>query len=335
MAGRKHLILVHGRSTKPSEDEKKRIALQALRHGLARRDKQAADRLSDDPNDGQVKFSLAYYGDLSNSLILKKYPHKKDRLKGTDPRHKHLPCEKDGFYDEGLKQLYRRKTGNHGEQDYKAFLARRRDNAWWDNAASVVSALGNLVGVSDTVIATPLTADLAAYLKTRQYGSGMRDRLQKILKPALLEGDDVCLMAHSMGCMVSYDVLWKYSRMSEYRDIQRKKATVQRWITLGNPLGEPGVRQNLYDADEDKDGMYPKKIVKKWINFSAKDDFICHDTTVADDFREMTRRRYVESIEDRKMYNFWMGAKATNPHKLYGYLDNPDVASEVIDWMNA
>ena len=134
--------------------------------------------------------------------------------------------------------------------------------------------------------------------------------------------------------MVSYDVLWKFSQMSEYRDVQDSKRRISKWITLGNPLGEPGVRKNLYDADEPDDGRYPKNIIKGWVNLSAQDDFICHDSTVKDDFKEMKKWGYVESISDRKIYNFWLGRKTSNPHKFYGYLDNPYVAREVADWAN-
>ena len=72
-----------------------------------------------------------------------------------------------------------------------------------------------------------------------------------------------------------------------------------------------------------------------WINLSAQDDFICHDSTVKDDFKAMKREGFVDQIIDRKVYNFWRGAKTTNPHKFYGYLDNPTVAREIVNWMNS
>lgn len=102
----------------------------------------------------------------------------------------------------------------------------------------------------------------------------------------MLEDEDVALVSHSMGCMVSYDVLWKFSRMSEYKELWDKK--IKLWMTLGNPLGEPAVLRNLYDSNEPQDGKYPKNIIH-WININAKDDYVAHDGDVSDDFYFMLR----------------------------------------------
>ncbi len=330
MARKKHLMVVHGRSTKPSEKEKTRIVTLALMNGLNRVDPGAAAKIGTE--EGQVNLSFIYYGDLSNQLIVERNPDKLERLQGQDSDHGNQRCEAEGFYNKGLAKLFEQE--GHDEADYKAFLKKYDDRRWVDNAASVVSFLGNLAGLSDHVIAKA-TADMGAYLLTRRWGSAIRDRLQRPLKEALLNGDDICLVSHSMGCIVSYDVLWKFSRMSEYREVQAKGNRVTKWFTLGNPLGEPGVRKNLYDSDEPKDGKYPKDIIKEWVNFSAQDDFICHDATVEDDFKQMIDNELLSGIRDEKIYNFWIGAKATNPHKFYGYLDNPIVAGEIVDWMNS
>lgn len=332
MPGKKHLFVIHGRSTKPSEKEKRRIVKASLLHGMERVDGAAAAKIDKPVSSGGVKLSFIYYGDLSNELILEKNPAKKDRLTGKDEDHNNQHCEPDGFYDEGLETLFA--VRGHTKASYKAFLKKYPDRRWMDNAASVVSFLGNLVGLSDNIVSAA-TADMGAYLLTRRWGSEIRNRLQKPIKKALKDGDDICLVAHSMGCIVSYDVLWKFSRMSEYDDVQNSGNRVNKWITLGNPLGDPAVRKNLYDAHEREDGRYPAGIIKDWVNLSAQDDFICHDSTIKNDFKDMKKRGHVESIVDKKIYNLWIGAKATNPHKFYGYLDNPSVAREIIDWVNA
>lgn len=341
----KHLFVIHGRSTKPSEAEKRRVASEALLHGLNRvdPDQQATLEEQAGPNGEthhfirygghpRVRYSFIYYGDISNQLILERNPGKRDRLSGRDPDHGNQPCEPVGFYDVGLQSLFAHRTQTKAA--YGRFLDLYRDRRWIDNVASVVSFLGGMTGLSDKIISIA-TADMGAYLLTRRWGSAIRDRLQRPLKQALIDGDDVCLVAHSMGCIVSYDVLWKFSRMSEYREVQDSNNRVSKWLTLGNPLGEPGVRDNLYDADEPEDGRFPHAIIKDWINMSAQDDFICHDPTVRDDFKAMKRRGHLDKIDDRKIYNFWIGATATNPHKFYGYLDNRFVAREITDWMIA
>ena len=65
-ARKKHLILVHGRATKPSEKEKRRLVRKTLVHGLERTSPKAAEAI----RNKRVRFSLAYYGDISNSVLL-------------------------------------------------------------------------------------------------------------------------------------------------------------------------------------------------------------------------------------------------------------------------
>ena len=183
------------------------------------------------------------------------------------------------------------------------------------------------------------TADMGAYLMQRRVGSEVRERLQAPLKSALRRKDDICLMAHSMGCIVAYDVLWKFSQMSEYREFQTGAPGISLWLTLGCPLGEAGVKANLYDANEREDGRFPKKIVKNWVNIAAVDDFIAHDVDMRNDFSAMLPGKrgygYVRSIKDKRIYNCWTHEGKSNPHKLYGYLVNHDVARELANWIRA
>lgn len=327
----KHLIVIHGRATKPSGSKKEELVLRSLLHGLKRVDEGAAKAVGTD----RVKFSFVYYGDVSNrELVQMGAKSKKDLPATNDAEYEFKPCEKEDSYDEDLDRLLARSTSAFGRADYRKLLDEHRDRRWLDEAASVTSAVASLFGLNDEVVSRA-TPDMGAYLMTRKVGSEVRERLAQPLKPALLDGDDICLVSHSMGCIVSYDVLWKFSQMSEYRDIQKKGTRVTLWMTLGCPLGEPGVIKNLYDANERGDGKYPKNIVRNWLNIAAHDDFVAHDRAVVDGFADMRQKhRYVDSIKDKRVYNFWVGTDGTNPHKLYGYLDNPQVAAPIADWIN-
>lgn len=324
MSKEKHLILIHGRSTKPSEKEKARLTKKALLHGLDRVSVEAAQKV----RSGKIKLSFAYYGDISNAAMIEAGKKTKKDLAGRDPAHGDAPCELDGSYDADLDRLFLHT--DFTKSAYNDFLKREKDLRAVDNVASAVSGVLNLLGLSDNVIRAA-TPDMGAYLTTRTTGSAVRVRLQAHLEKALKRDADICLVSHSMGCIVSYDVLWKYSRMSEYAHLRGKK--VNRWITIGNPLGEPGVRDNLYDSSEPEDGKYPSGIIEHWTNFSAYDDFVSHDAEIGDDFRQMLKRGFVKSIQDHRIYNFWAGAEGSNPHKFYGYLDHPDVAKEIVDWI--
>lgn len=326
----KHLIIIHGRATKPSGSTKKDLVLKALLHGLERIDVAAAKAVRTD----KVKFSFVYYGDVSNREMIKAGSKSKKDLPDTnDAKYEFKPCETADSYNEDLDRLLARSTSAFGKADYKKLLKEHKDKRWLDEAATVTSAVASLFGLNDEVVSRA-TPDMGAYLMTRKVGSEVRERLAEPLKPALLNGDDVCLVSHSMGCIVSYDVLWKFSQMSEYRAVQNKGNRVSLWLTLGCPLGEPGVIRNLYDANERGEGKYPKNIIKNWLNMAAHDDFVAHDRDVRDDFVDMWRKyRYVAPIKDRRVYNFWVGTQGTNPHKFYGYLDNPQVAAPIAKWI--
>lgn len=327
MPAKKHLIVIHGRATKPSYGEKRRLVMQSLLHGLERVDSRAVNRI----HDKKIEFSFVYYGDINNREIIAKDPGKKKELSGkNDPRYGGGACEPSGSYDADLKRMLGQT--DFSKKAYRKHLSEVRDLRGLDNAASVISGVASLIGLNDNILRR-VTPDMGAYLLTRKTGSEIRQRLQGPLQKALLAGDDICLVSHSMGCIVSYDVLWKFSQMSEYEDIQRSKSRVNFWLTLGNPLGEPGVIDNLYDSNEREDGKYPKHIIDQWLNVSAEDDFVAHDDRIENDFRAMKRLGYAKIRDLPKIYNFWAGSDGSNPHKFYGYLDNPAVAKQIAGWI--
>lgn len=335
---RKHLILIHGRAEKPAKSTKERLVRQALTHGLDRIDPSSG--LSGKIAEDQVKFTFVYYGDITNRELAARNSEIGKKLTETnDPGSVFTPCLRDNYKPQ--MDLLLGQT-SFGKQAYQTHLRRYRDIRVMDDAARAVSWFASLIGLSDNIVRA-VTADMGAYLMTRKVGSEIRQRLQEPLKEALVAGDDICLVAHSMGCIVAYDVLWKFSQMGEYADVRAKGTSVKLWLTLGCPLGEPGVRQNLYDAHERDDGKYPRDIVSDWVNIAAVDDFVSHDRTMKDDFGKM--ERYMGGkVRDlhRGIYTFWVGKGdgdgregryTTNPHKLYGYLDNPKVAGQIAEWM--
>ncbi len=326
---KKHLIFVHGRSTKPAEKEKERLVRTALLRGIERTDPESADQI----RSGHVRFTMAYFGDVNNRIMRRSGTRPWKWMTKKDPDHGNALCEDGIYYDDSLREALGRPSDAFTKTDYKRWLGDVKDMRIADDVARIVSGVASFFGLSDEFMERG-GADMVAYLTRRTVASEVRTRLQEPLKLALRSGEDVCLMSHSMGCIVAYDVLWKFSRMSEYRELRGAKVPL--WLTLGNPLGEPGVRKNLYDAREPEDSQFPEDIVDTWVNMSAYDDFICHDATMADDFRDMVRRGYIRRIHDRpKIYSFWRGGRGANPHKLYGYLNHPDVGAEIAAWIRS
>lgn len=212
---------------------------------------------------------------------------------------------------------------------YKRLRRQVKDMGFVDNVLDVISPILNLTGLNDEVLNSFLP-DMNAYFKYRMVGSMIRERLQFDLKKLLKDDVDICLISHSMGTIVAYDVLWKFSRMSEYVDIRDKK--VQLFMTLGSPLGDPVVTKQLYDSNEPEDGKFPINI-NVWKNFSAQDDFISRDEQLADNYFPMMKRKFVSKITDEFIHTFWVDKDELNPHKLYGYLDNHRVAKAIAAWI--
>ena len=327
------IILIHGRSTKPCKAQFSHLQKTALLQGLKRVSSGKAAKVED----GRVGVDFVYYGDINNQILAEVGAAAANNLTATDPHSDDAPCIPATGYAEALAAL----AGfeRFDKRAYRRVVAENKDLRFVDDAARAVSTLAAiLTGANLNRFAIKkATADMGAYLMRRSVGSAICERLQEPLRKALKRGDDICLVSHSMGCMVAYGVLWKFSRMSEYSDLRVGGAKVNRWVTLGYPLGEAGVKANLYDANEfgfaggtDK---HPKDIVGDWLNVAAVDDFISHDATMKNDYSAMVKHGYVNSITDRRIYNCFTFEGTSNPHKLYGYLANPACAATIADWI--
>jgi len=325
---RHQIILVHGRSTKPSAIEKRRLVRTALVHGVERASPQAAQKIVS----GEVSVSLAYYGDISNRVLNRK-PNR--WLTSIDAEHQWGACEPNGYYDAAIARSLARPSSAFGEDDYQQILAKEQDQRYVDEIASIASRIAGPLGLGK-VLVRHSAPDSNAYFTEPEIGAAIRARVMKPLLRALRARRNICLIGHSMGCVVAYDALWMISRLPEFADrFGPTLPRVQLWLTLGNPLGEPGVRANLVDANEPESRRFPRNILHNWINLSAEDDYIAHDKTVADDYREMLDRDYLHRLVARpKLFNHWVQSGKSNPHKLYGYLDHPAVGEEIARWIS-
>ncbi|MCB2155325.1 hypothetical protein KQI84_10595 [bacterium] len=338
----KHIVLIHGRSVKPRREEKWKLVKEALLAGLERVDQAAADAV----REGTVRLSFAYYGDVNNDILIEAEQSRKSWFSSGSLKDWMVP-DPDGTYyvparnyRDGMDRLLGRPTEEHKAKDYGRLLEEYKDLAGVDNLASILSPALNIFGLSDRVLTSQLP-DMGRYMLSRVIGSKIRQRLQGPLLKAMNDGDDIALVAHSMGCIVSYDVLWKFSRMSEYQRCWDKRISL--FMTLGNPMGEPAIKRELYDANEPADGKYPRNI-DHWLNISAYDDFVAHDEDISDDFKEMRSlgqgipRTRLEN--PKRIYTFWAGNErgnpnkiSSNPHKFYGYLNHPYVAKRLVKWI--
>ncbi|MEO0631299.1 MAG: hypothetical protein AAFY46_11355, partial [Planctomycetota bacterium] len=193
----------------------------------------------------------------------------------------------------------------------------------------------------------PRFPDLYAYLKMRYFGSDIRLRLQSVLLGALADGDEICLIGHSLGTLVSYDVLWKIGWMSEYKAFRDAPGSITQWVTLGSPLGWSVVQPYLYDGSEFESFRFPRNVEGTWHNIAAEDDPIAYDQTLKDDFAALEGRKTdlfdgKTKIRDHKIYNPCFSpvresggtAIKLDPHAEVGYLAHRETAGLLTKWLS-
>lgn len=309
----KHLFLVHGRDFKPGADFLREQWLAALAHGMER---DHPDATLEQYRESEKTF--VYFGDLSNGFLRRAGRHYNE-TDDQSSRDVALSALKEyateDFLDKRGREIY---EGLDGKSSVTEFLA--------DLFANPL----HFIGASESVISL-VAPDMQHYWNPdRAFGSDLRWRLTEPLAAALGRGDDVMLMAHSLGSIMSYDVLWKLSYYGEWRHIRNR--TVSEFVSLGSPLGNATVRGNLKGGGGQGLRRYPTNI-GNWHNVAAEDDYIAQDETVADDFEDMESARMVNSIRDHRIYNLAVRDGESNPHHATGYLVHPEVVELVADWL--
>ncbi len=315
----KRIILIHGRDTKPLEHDLEKLWLDAVKHGLHRDHPEVLPAVeSHNGGSNNVKMRFVYYGDLSNAFL-----HNEQGKPIPDDITSRVAA---------LNTLKTYSTAQFNKTSYKK-----------------VSKLGFLMeGLADTFsgalallrLGKPLVSivapDMQEYWNHESYfGSNLRHRLTLELKAAFEADDEVMLVAHSLGSLIAYDTLWKFSHYSEYRFSEYANKKIDLLVTLGSPLSDENVKQQLKGAISKGKNKYPNNI-KKWINIAAKDDYISHDSKLANDFEQMYKLGLIESkIKDiTGIYNLTVRNGKSNPHSATGYLVHPKFTNVLKEWLN-
>ena len=125
-------------------------------------------------------------------------------------------------------------------------------------------------------------------------------------------GYEILLIAHSMGSIISFDVL-----MDPSADFK-----VNTFVTMGSPLGIPPIVVRNFEAQKAllpqlKKPEAPNCITTHWYNLSDRRDSIALDHTLRDDYG--SNRNGVKAI-DLLVKNDYRVNGESNPHKSFGYL---------------
>jgi hypothetical protein len=304
------LIYVHGRDFKPSATQLMDFNVAALYAAIERDRPETLDRFH------SLDKQLCYYGDYTNQFLMNIGRHYDESLDIGDRRNALLK----------LKLLV--KTKHFGVTRYDRLPGK---TAMAEFAADVAAPLLGTIGLSKALI-SKVSPDLAEYWNAKSdFASKLRSRVRQPIIEALDREERILLIAHGTGSIVTYDVLWQLSHDPEYAaDYSGKK--IDTWLTLGSPLGDSMVRRRLLGAKSKGRLRFPINIMT-WCNVSAEDDYLCHDNTLADDYKAMLKQRQVSSIRDHRIYNLSVRYGKSNPHSSVGYLMHPRTAQIVADWI--
>jgi hypothetical protein len=152
-----------------------------------------------------------------------------------------------------------------------------------------------------------------------------KEVIQEKLYQTLLkhQESDILLFSHSMGTIVAYDVLTKFS----------EKLKLHTWITTGSPLGVPFIYSGLkYDSHQPEDSLArtPDAITGQWFNLADPNDKLAVNYELDKLFSPNIHNVKPEAM---LVSNDYENNNIKNPHKSYGYLRTAEVAKIIDDFL--
>ncbi len=305
-ASKYQIVFVHGRGPKPGETQLCELWTDALRAGLQR-----------DAPQHVAQFECA-------DIRMVYFAH-------------HLTDAGEAGFDAALDMDNRQQNLQHLATKQKAKDFRRKHyealpgkTPLKEFAMDVSASLG----LGDAALRKVLPELYQYWHATREetgnWPQQVRTQLTDTLAGMMAAGNNILLISHCMGSVLAWDSLWQLTHAAHPTTPETKRIT--RWITLGSPLGSRAVRSKLAGAKEQGIRRYPA-VLKDWYNIAAEDDYVCHDKTVADDFKGMLQQRLIGDIRDHTIYNLSVRYGRSNPHSSAGYLIHPRVAQLLAEWL--
>jgi len=286
------IIGVHGLNNKPEKELCRRWWYESIREGL---------RLNCGYESADFNFKMAYWSDLRYEQPRHFDDNNKDELFYEE---KYVPAEPDDLktYDQSMLDTIK----NYGLHA----------------SGSIVDAyryyFGKDTGVDLLQYKYP---DLHAYYESEVERDAIRNRLKELLVGN--SGENVIVIAHSMGTIIAHDVLSQlYSADNSF--------FINHLISMGSPLGFPLVKYKIHE--EFGKITTPDSVTGKWINFSDRRDFVCFDEHLLDDFKENCRGIRVR--DDLVCNDYPLPADSPNHHKVYGYLRTPEFSNSLLSMLS-
>ena len=294
----KVIIFIHGLAEKPKEQDLHNLWKQVVLANLEQIDIKVDENI----------FKFAYWADFIPTHIPTSRSYHQDIKKSVS----------------NLIRL-RKKVGSDfhiGAGDaVKYFFA--------DRGAQVLDIFTNALTIKDDLIVRYLD-EIKLYTKDQYIADTLRNSLEKKLSAAWDSGKEVMIISHSMGTIIAFDVLWRFSHSQLPKYKKYRKNYVSNLTTMGSPLGDNAVKDFLLNRKSNKSEatFYPTNI-RAWHNYSAVGDVVCFDQSLADDY--MDRMCKLQVLKDFREYTnlynpFVYGSGKANAHKSFGYLAQPKLA---------
>lgn len=297
----KIIIGIHGLANKPKKDELAGFWNQSIAEGLKKT-----------CNIEQPEFNLkmVYWADL----LYKK------------PQHN------DGFFD--FDHLYNSEPYTAGParlEPYEEGVFDKIRRKWRSVVGAATDFLRKNFGMGwlAKLAIKKILKDLDFYYdKDRKIGDRSKPR-KKVLARTVLQdelrnvlqshaGNQIMLIAHSMGAIIAYDVL---------RDIGREDPSfeVAHFVTIGSPLGLPYVKAKIIDERDYSGGKQervrtPTIVTKSWVNYADRRDRVALDTHLRDDFGP--NGRGVRVVDDLISNSYLSPSGGHNYHKILWLSEN-------------
>ena len=198
--------------------------------------------------------------------------------------------------------------------------------------ANMAATLSRAISIQDEIVEKRFH-EIELYRNDQYIAEKVRAPLKKALVEEWGKGNEIILIAHSMGSFVAYDVLWELSHRGKIE--LEKEHRIKLFVTIGSPLANATIRETLLANRYDKGTArrYPT-IVDAWHNYAAAGDLVSHDSTLGDDYHDDMQKLGLltsAAYSGRDYVNLYGPFKEptgnVNPHSIYGYLVQPKLAS--------
>ena len=292
------IIGIHGLKNKPPKELLERWWKTAISDGLN----------NIGHHDINFQFELVYWADLEYPKPLD--PDIKNTKDNLFIEHPYIPICKTEFPEKESR------------------IKRKILDTFEDGLDKIILHEKKISGIEKIVDSTirRMFQDLDAYYygyckidKEQIAQQAFRNRLIKILQKH--KHKRIIIIGHSMGSIIAYDTL--------IQDVTELK--IDTFITIGSPLGFPLIIKKILTEQDIKINSEakpptPESITSAWYNFSDLDDKITLNYDLTDDYLPNSKNIKPVDVIINNTYEY-NGQK--NPHKVYGYLQNEEVAKVI------